>query len=95
MTQRLLKEGVQRMHEMHERRLGGLLWGPSCERRACVEHVQKLLRSSKLDPQGKAIVTGLVCDGLWTPQRAFEAGYDLNPECCKCGHAHDSLWHRI
>ena len=92
MLEVILLQGVQRYHE---RRLAKQLWGSYSERRACSEHIGKLIRSKQLDARGRAIVAAVACDALWTPVRAKQAGYLVDTCCQKCGLADDDLWHRI
>eukprot|EP00972_Heterocapsa_arctica_P017216 2544487-Heterocapsa_arctica.AAC.1 len=54
-------------------------------RRASLEPVARFIESSKTTATQKGIARCLVCNGIWTRQRALEAGYefpDLNCALC-------------
>eukprot|EP00972_Heterocapsa_arctica_P098833 14582362-Heterocapsa_arctica.AAC.1 len=78
----MLKEGLQRCHERNlTEKLSGMVEVDDMEvqeempsrRRASLEPAARFIASSRTTANQKGIARCLVCDGIWTRRRAFEA----------------------
>ena len=89
-----LKASVQRMHE---RDLGLKTGYPELRgRRACVDVVRRVARSSKTPKEGARLLTTNACNGIWTKTRAKAAGYELEDSLCElCGLHEDTIHGRV
>jgi hypothetical protein len=61
------------------------------------EPICKLLRSSKVLPESKAVIKAVACNAIWTRQRLVTTGgLAIDPSCQLCGGMHpDTMWHRL
>ena len=63
------------------------------------QHLKTLLAEKNLDltPQEKEIAKNFATNGIWTRERADQAGYEIQEgtSCPKCGKAKDTLDHRL
>ncbi len=65
-------------------------------KRVCVDVLCTVLNSSKgLTPLEKGALASTAADAVWTRDRAFRGGYDVQNVCPLCGAAGDTLHHRV
>eukprot|EP00972_Heterocapsa_arctica_P077528 11435499-Heterocapsa_arctica.AAC.1 len=67
--------------------------GPT-RRRASLEPAARFIASSHTTANQKGIARCLVCDGIWTRRRAFEAAYEVpDLHCALCLVCDDTIQH--
>ena len=88
----MLQEAVQRGHEHHAADTCGRQ--EFIGRRACFDVARRASRSKDLCASGRFMVQSLACNGVWTNQRAKEAGFITDGTCPLCGQQ-DTLFHRL
>ncbi len=65
-------------------------------KRVCVDVLCRVLSSCKsLTPLEKGALASTAADAVWTRDRAFRGGYDVDNVCPLCGAAGDTLHHRV
>lgn len=94
---KLLIEAVQRRLEVSLAEKLGMteVEGEGGPARALVDVAQGAIRSKKRSPWAKGSLKSLLMDGLWTAERAVQAGYILPNVCPLCGAEGDSVEHRL
>ncbi len=66
------------------------------ERRVCTDVLEGVLKSGRhLTPLEKGALASTAADALWTRDRAYRAGYDVENTCPLCGAQGDTAHHRV
>ena len=56
---------------------------------------QKIQRDRALTPHHRALLRAFCTHAVWSGSRLRSMGYNVDGHCHRCGHACDSLYHRL
>ncbi len=92
----LLKEAALREAQRKVASTWAMDDGSFAERRVCTDILDRVLRTGRqLTPLEKGALASTAAGALWTRDRAYKAGYDVENTCPLCGAQGDTAHHRV
>ncbi len=89
-----LERSIASKWSRHQREYAG--------RRVCLDHIRPLLayqrsrnRRNQHDAMGIGIMRAVLCNAVWTNERAHQADSRVAPHCRLCGAPRDTIFHRL